>query len=875
MRRATLASIRAHIPRLVAVSLAIVLAVAFMSATLILNSSIKATLRESVGQQYAKADLVLVADPSYGGAISVSPAVQKKIMAVDGVADLYVPLSSTATLVRAEGEVSVPVESLAPEHFRSTTLASGEFPTTATEAVIDQTTATQYGFAVGDKVTVRSDKYSENGDSTTTNTNVTIVGISNPSKNPAAYSTGGLTVTSGFFTATDSSVSSGLAQVSLAAGADRAAVAASIDTALEADAASAGSSEGASASEDATATHDVTSGVAITPDDYVALIVRQMTGGADLLTAVLLVFVGIALLVCGLVIANTFAVLVSQRARELALLRCLGADAKQIYRSVIVEALVVAAVASVAGVLVAIGLMSGLLAVFGPSLGSAGDLAVVSVDANAVIWPIVAGIVVTVIAAGGPARQATRVAPLQAMRPVDALEEGVRAGKGRFVAGLVLTILGGLLLLVSSVLPAVLWPEGTGSGAVLGFFGAFVGSAVSVVGVIMLAVFYVPAVLRGIAVLVGRLFGIPGRLATLNSIRNPRRTAATATALIIGVGLVATILTAGQVARASLISELGEKAPIDLIAQVGYDQQTSGVLSATQADVSQVLAVDGVQAATVVQIDSADFSVPGKGRQYVQLFGLSSADYAKVARTDAGNALTDGVGLTSKEYAGSTLTVTSSDGTKKLKVVAKQGGAAGVLVLTPNDFAAVATSSTFSGVAIKLRDGLTPAEISSTANKIQALFPQGNVSGSALERAVYEQIIDTLLLIVTGLLAVAIVIALIGVSNTLSLSVIERTRENAMLRALGLTRGQLRGMLATEAILMAGIAAVIGTTLGILYGVLGALSLFNAEGGVVVSIPWMSLLAVVGVAVLAGLIASVGPARRAARLSPIEGLATT
>ena len=858
MRRATLASIRAHIPRLVAVSLAIVLAVAFMSATLILNSSMKATLRESIGQQYSKADLVLVADKTYGGTISISADTQKKIAAVDGVDSLYVPLSSNISLVRAEGTVNVPVESLAPEHFRTITLASGTFPTSATEALLDQAIATQFGFAVGDSVSTRYDTYTDNGDVTTVTTTVTIVGITNPSKNPAAYSSGGLTVPSEFFTKVDptgSATSPGVAQVALAAGADRSAVVASIDTTLA-------------------------DGHAITPDDYVSLTLSEFTGGADMLTVVLLVFVGIALLVCGLVIANTFAVLVSQRTRELALLRCLGADAKQVRRSVIFEAFVVATVASVVGVVVAIGLMSGLLAVFGPSLGASADLAVLSVDANAVIWPIVAGVLVTVIAAGGPARQATRVAPLQAMRPVDALEGGVRAGKGRFVAGLVLTVLGGVLLVLSSVGPAILWPTGAAGIAILGFFGAFVGSAVSVVGVVMLALFYVPAILRGIARLVGRLFGVAGRLATLNSVRNPRRTAATATALIIGVGLVATILTAGQVARASLISQLGERAPIDLTVVPDYSQNGSPVPTATQADVARVLAIDGVEAAAVSSIAYAEVSEKGaSGTQSVQLLGISPTDYVRVARAGDADALTDGVGLTSNVFAGSTLTVTAynADGSnaKTITVAAKQGGESGALVLTTSDFASLGTSGTTGAISIKLRDGLSPAEITTIGNAVQELFPQGNVWGGALERAVYEQIIDTLLLIVTGLLAVAVIIALIGVSNTLSLSVIERTRENAMLRALGLTRGQLRGMLAIEAILMAGIAALIGTALGILYGSLGALALFNAVGGVVISIPWLSLLAVVGVAVLAGLVASVGPARRAARLSPIEGLATT
>ena len=153
------------------------------------------------------------------------------------------------------------------------------------------------------------------------------------------------------------------------------------------------------------------------------------------------------------------------------------------------------------------------------------------------------------------------------------------------------------------------------------------------------------------------------------------------------------------------------------------------------------------------------------------------------------------------------------------------------------------------------------------------------VSGSLPERLMYQQIIDVMLLVVTGLLAVSVLIALIGVANTLSLSTIERTRENSLMRALGLTRKGLRTMLATEAVLIAGIAALLGSALGVFYGWMGAESLLgnmilgSTEARLVPTVPWLELAGVVAVAVVAGLLASVGPSRRAARLSPVEGLA--
>jgi putative ABC transport system permease protein len=148
------------------------------------------------------------------------------------------------------------------------------------------------------------------------------------------------------------------------------------------------------------------------------------------------------------------------------------------------------------------------------------------------------------------------------------------------------------------------------------------------------------------------------------------------------------------------------------------------------------------------------------------------------------------------------------------------------------------------------------------------------VAGAAVERASYEQVIDTMLGIVLGLLAVAVVIALIGVANTLSLSVIERRRESATLRAIGLSRSQLRGMLAIEGMLISGVGAVLGVVLGLVYGWAGSAAALGVMGDVVLAVPWREIVLVLLVAAVAGLVASVVPARTAVRTSPVEALAT-
>ena len=162
-----------------------------------------------------------------------------------------------------------------------------------------------------------------------------------------------------------------------------------------------------------------------------------------------------------------------------------------------------------------------------------------------------------------------------------------------------------------------------------------------------------------------------------------------------------------------------------------------------------------------------------------------------------------------------------------------------------------------------------------TTDAIQGLFDgtQAYVTGDAVERAMFQNIIDTLLAIVVGLLAVAVIIALIGVANTLSLSVIERQRENAMLRAIGLSKRQLRRTLAIEGVLIATVGTALGALLGLGYGWAGSLTILSVMGDVTLSVPWRDLALVLGVALLAGLLASVIPARRAVRTSPVEALA--
>jgi putative ABC transport system permease protein len=196
-------------------------------------------------------------------------------------------------------------------------------------------------------------------------------------------------------------------------------------------------------------------------------------------------------------------------------------------------------------------------------------------------------------------------------------------------------------------------------------------------------------------------------------------------------------------------------------------------------------------------------------------------------------------------------------------------------LLTVADLAALDPAAVADTVWLRLDDGVDQADVVDEVTDVAgSLVPTASVSGLASERAALDEVVDVLLLVVTGLLGVAVLIALIGVGNTLALSVVERRQENGLLRALGLTRGQVRGLLAWEATLVAGVAAVLGVLLGAGYGLIGVASVLGEQGEVVLSFPWLQVVAIVVVATVAGLVASVLPARRAARTPPVAALAT-
>lgn len=815
-----LSQLTTHFRRFVAIGLAVMLSVMFLSATLMVGASTNASLGASIGEAYRNADLVATSkngEPFSQAAVDAatsSPAVK----------DSYAERSTYVTFEAGGGEQYGRLRNTAPAALEGAVLSSGSMPSKPYEAAIDATTAGHLGLTVGSTLELH-------GAGPVKNAKVTLTGLIQATNDPFSSSAAQLVASESVLNAVqDAGAGYAGLQFALKPGEDVSAAKDYIGHRMEA--------AGAAGPVLETAQEKVTSTVAM------------LSAGQDQLTIVLLAFAGVAILVSTLVVANTFSVLVAQRTRELALLRCLGAGRSQIRGSVMIEALVVGFVSSVLGVLAATSLMTGMIAWAKTQPEQA--FATLAVPPSAIIAGLVAGTLLTVIAALVPAKAATAVAPLAALRPSDDATVANRRGQLRLILGLVALIGGIALLIFGSVSVSLLV--------------ALLGGAVSFVGILLCSTLFIPSVVA----LAGRLAapaGVPGRLAAVNATRNPARTSATAAALLIGVTLVSLMMTGAATSRQAFNATLAENYPVDLAAMTAV----GGTVDAAEAT-SRIKSLDGVSNAVLLPaVGTLAAPTPDGG---ATIYSLSSADAASVLR-DAKLQPSPGTVYLPEDSQKGPASITTAAGTVSLdaKVLRTRHVPAFV---DSSSITAGALRETPGMVWVKLDDSVSGDRVQSIQKEIAAALgvPERTVSGAAIERVTFNSIIDVLLLVVTGLLGVAVVIALIGVANTLSLSVLERTRENSLLRALGLTKGQLRGMLAIEAVLVAGVAAVLGAGLGIVYGWLGAQATLGGMAEVVPAVPWLQLAAVFGVAVVAGLLASVIPARRAARLSPVEGLAT-
>ncbi|MDM7831783.1 ABC transporter permease [Cellulomonas edaphi] len=819
MLRLTLAQMRRSLGRLVAAGIAIAIGTAFVTATLLAGDVFSRATDDALTARYGAADLVVAGPvtPESLAAVQHTPGVQAASPLLLGSAQVSVGTRSEYLALLAQSPVPA---------FDTLRVTDGSLAG-AGEIALPESTAKRLGVAVGDQVDVTT--YSDTDpDAAPVVEKVTVSGLVDDPKGAwteygGAGSAAGADLqrwNGGPVDSTSILVRTDDVQ------ATQAALVATVDGGAEV------------WTKQQAASHAVSE----LSDD-----------GTDFVLLLVLGFGGVALVVAGLVISNTFQVLVAQRTRTLALLRCVGARRSQLRTSVLVEAGIVGLGASAVGVLsgAALGQIT-LWALDGTSAGPKLP-STIALSAVTVLLPLVVGTLVTLASCLVPARAATRVSPVAALRPVEAPSVRSRAGTVRLTLSLVMAI-GGFLGLALSIGAAHLSP-------LLGLGLGLLSGAVSFVGVLLGAVYWVPRVV-GVVGGAFRRTGATARLAAANSVRNPRRTAATSTALLIGVTLVALMSTGAASARASLSGALDEQYPVDMMLSrttaPGEDDQ------GFQDGLAAVRAVPGV--ADVVELTTVT-AQSDDGSTTWELLGVDPEQAHGVLRNDdIADQLRDGVVLTSSSALGDAVKA----GGTNLTVV-KTGGLGGTSLVTADVASSIDPSAPTTTAWVRLASGTDAGDVLDEVRQVVGsdIF----VESAGAEREQYERLIDTLLAIVVGLLGVAVLIALIGVANTLSLSVIERRRESATLRAIGLSRRRLRLSLGIEGMLIAGVGALLGVALGLVYGWAGSAIVFGSFGELHLAVPWLDLGLVLAVAVAAGLVASVLPARRAARTSPVAALA--
>ncbi len=820
----TLASLRHQSRQFLAPGLAVVLGVAFVAATLVLTGTMDASMRQAVAGQYASYSSVVV-PPT--GEEQVAADVAEEVAEVRGV-DTVDPVRTGSGLIGGSGDPSFGMftteSTLAPHP-----VVEGRAPKAATEIALSETVAAGTQLEVGDTVPV-----SPASGTADRPTEATVVGVLDVTDDPR-YGGG----TPAVF-ATPEGVSTmtgakGWSEISVVADGGEEAATSAIASAL--------SAKGVDARVRTATEH---------ADEQVT----AFTGGVDFLSAFFLAFAVIALFVSTIVIANTFAILLARRARETALLRAVGATRAQVVRSSLVEALVIGLTFSVVGVLVGIGLAWALVQAGSAVAGDALPELVLTVPVRAVGLPVLAGVLVVLVAALRPALRSSRVAPLEALRPDAAITARSRSGRLRIAGGTLLALLGGAALVAGGELPSV------GIGVV--------GGLVSFTGILLVGTVMVPWVVRLVGLVAARPFGAAGRLAIDNAVRNPARAASTASALLVGVTLVTMTAVGAATARTTITDFINSQYPVDVVVE-GRQVPDS---TATAID-----GVDGVAASTRLAGTDVTAAGPGPGGTEATVAAVPE-DLEEVVRDRAALPTADDGTVVVAEEDAEMAGLANGDeirlrgiGGATTATVEVDGAFETAWLVTPATLAKLDARPTTSAVLVRLEDS---ADVTTAVDRIKELgagVDQGSVGGGAPVRAANMQALDVALALVLALLAISVLIAVVGIANTLSLSVIERTRESALMRALGLTRGQLRAMLGIEAVLLSLAGVVVGTVLGTVYGLTGVRSLFGEFVSVTPSLPWTQLGLVALVAVLAGLLASVLPARRAAKVAPAQALA--
>lgn len=592
----------------------------------------------------------------------------------------------------------------------------------------------------------------------------------------------------------------------------------------------------------------------------------------DVFQYALLAFAAVALVVSAFIINNTFAIVLGQRIRELGLLRCLGATGSQIRRSVLGESVLIGLLASIVGAVAGLGVASLITFIIEQSFDGGGlPLAGVSIAPRTWLVSLVVGVGVTTVAAYAPARRAATIPPIAA------LSEGItlqtRSNTGRNVVGAAFGVVGAALLAVGVL---------TDISTVGRLVALAAGSLALFIAVALLS----PLVARQVATVLGapvsRIGKVAGALARNNAGRNPQRTSATASALMVGLALVVMVLIVGTSFKKTFVDALGSSLNADYYVSLssgggpgfGFSPQIVDELNQLDEVDLAIGMRGGVGARALIDGTARDvLGVPEVAFAEMLDAGITDGSYAGL---DAGGIMVHVDNATDDDIAvGDVLSATFPLGERQLPVVAIFDDATIVgnwVIGLPTYEAAFDPAVQFDVfAAVLVADGQTPEAARATLDAVAWNYPEVSLQDGAEFQQTSEEQIDQLLAVVNALLVFAIVIAALGVINTQMLSVFERTREIGLLRAVGMTRRQTRRMIRWEGVIVTTFGGLLGVAMGVVFGLV-ALAAMPPSFISGVAVPFGQLITVLLLSVFVGVVAAILPARRAAKMNVLAAI---
>lgn len=839
MFRTALRNVLAHKARLLMTVLAVMLGVAFVSGTLVFTNTISNAYQNSSAKGFDQVDVAVQSNyqESKGDQVGKSPELTQALLdesaKVDGAASAIGVVNGFTAIADKDGKlIGGGFQSQGGNYWGDKDprypLTSGSAPRGKGQVAIDSETAERAGYKVGDTIRISVDgpvlTPTITGVFTTDDGNVAAGGSLALFDTATAQTLFGKT---GTYDQIDVKAASGTSQTALKAALDKALPKNLVET---------------------------TTGQQLA-DDQAEMISSQMAG----LKQGLLVFAGIALFVGTFIIANTFTMLVAQRTKELALLRAVGASRRQVTRSVLIEAFVVGTVAGVTGLVAGIGIGAGLRSLMG-TLGATVPDGPLIVSGGTVAAALAVGVLITMVAAWLPGRRAAKIPPVAAMSSVHA-QATTKSLVLRNTLGALFSAAGIAVVLAATTMEGSDGQAPMGLGAVLLIIGVF----------ILTPLLSRPLIAAAAPVL--RLFGTSGKLARQNSVRNPRRTAATASALMIGL----TLITGMTVMAGSLQKSIDKMASSAIRADYVVSMANGNELS---PDVAKELArVDDVT--EISPMRNSPSRIDGE-TEY--LTGVNGASFGKLTdlKVDDGafevggtQVVVDADRAEQRGWkAGSSFTVAYEDGKKqKLTVAGVYEGNeffSGILLdnatLTPH-----VSDTADMMVMVKTSDGATSA----TKDKLEKALGTNPAIKVQSKQDLSDDIAQMFTLVLNmlyGLLAMAVIVAVLGVINTLAMSVFERSQEIGMLRAIGLDRKGIKRMVRLESLVISLFGGVLGIGLGVFFGWAAGELLGARMATYELVLPWTRMGLFLLLAAAVGVLAALWPARRASRLNMLSAI---